>query len=75
MNRMASEKMSTFAAFIDFRKAFDCINRDLLFYKMLLYNIDGKIFKSIHSLHDQSQSCIKLNNIFTPFFNVQAGVK
>ena len=34
-----------------------------------------KYFKSIYNLSDQSQSCIKLNNIFIQFFNVNAGVK
>ena len=33
-----------FCAFIDFKKAFDSINRNLLFFRLLSYNIDGKIF-------------------------------
>ena len=32
-------KMSAFDAFSDIRKAFDCINRDLLLSIMLLYNM------------------------------------
>ena len=46
---------STLAAFTDFKKAFDCIYENLLFYKMLSYNIDGNFFKSIYSLYEQSQ--------------------
>ena len=34
-------------AFIDFNKAFDSININLLFYRHLSNNIDGKIFKAI----------------------------
>ena len=33
-----------YACFIDFRKAFDTINRDALFYKLSYYNIDGPFF-------------------------------
>ena len=33
--------------FIDFKKAFDIININLLFYRLLSYNIDGKIFYAI----------------------------
>ena len=54
-------------AFIDFKKAFDCISRDLLLYKLLAFNIDGHIFKAIYGLYVNSQSCIKINDIFTFF--------
>ena len=46
------ENKSVFAAFIDMSKAFDCINRDFLFYKLLKNNIGGKFIM-------QSRSCIK----------------
>ena len=42
-------KLSTFCAFIDFRKAYDCINRDLLWEKLESVGIDGKLFKAIKS--------------------------
>ena len=35
-------KQSTFAAFIDFKKAYDCINRNLLFTKLCNIGISGK---------------------------------
>ena len=45
------EYKHVFCAFIDFKKAFDIINRDLLFYRLVSYNIDGKIFKAIKGLY------------------------
>lgn len=36
------EGKSTFASFVDFKKAFDCINQDLLQFKLLSSGIDGK---------------------------------
>ena len=35
MNSKNAENKSVSAAFIDMSKAFDCINRDFLFYKLL----------------------------------------
>ena len=32
-------------AFIDFKKAFDIININQLFYRLLSYNIDAKILR------------------------------
>ena len=64
-----------FCAFIDFKKAFDIINRDLLFYRLLSYNIDGKIFKAINSLYKDTVSTVKINNCITEYFDVLHGVK
>ena len=60
-----NQKLSTCCAFIHFEKAFYCINRELLFYKLLSYNINGNIYKSIYGLYVNLQSCIKNNDIFT----------
>ena len=38
-NRLA-EDMPPFTAFIDLQKAFDCVNRDLLLYKILANGTD-----------------------------------
>ena len=38
---------STFCAFIDFQKAFDWVDRDMLLYKMMCYNINGLFYKSV----------------------------
>ena len=35
---------STVVAFIDMQKAFDWVDRDLLWYKLLIHNIKGKIY-------------------------------
>ena len=64
-----------FCAFIDFKKAFDIINRDLLFYRLLSYNIDGKIFKVIKSLYKDTVSTAKINYYITEYFDVLHGVK
>ena len=44
------------------------MNRELL-YKLLIYNIDGKMFGSINGLHIQRayRACIKIINIYTDF--------
>ena len=42
---------ATFAAFIDFQKAFDWVNRDILLNKLREYGITGKIFTSIKNLY------------------------
>ncbi len=67
--------LPTFTCFIDFQKAFDWVDRNLLFTKLLSYNIDGPLYHAIKSLYSQPESCIKINNMFTDWFSTESGVK
>ena len=73
-NRLHVNK-STFVAFIDMQKAFDWVNKDLLWYKLLIHNITGKIYWAVRSLYKSTLSCIRLNNLYTDWFRVDSGVR
>ena len=42
-------------------KAFDSVNRNILFYKHLRYNIEGKNYVAIKALYTKTSACINLN--------------
>ena len=42
--------LDTYIALIDMKLAFDSINRDLLMYRLLEINIDGKIYNAIKAI-------------------------
>ena len=73
-NRLLS-KNDAFGVFIDFQKAFDFVDRDVLLYKLLSNGIDGKIYNSIKSILSDTSSCIKLNGMLTDWFPVLSGVR
>ena len=74
-NRMIS-KQSTFAAFIDFQKAFDRVDRNLLFYKLHEHvGLYGRFYRAITSIYAFSSACVKLNTIYTDSFEIRSGVK
>ena len=73
-NRISQNK-STFCAFIDMEKAFDCLDRNLLYYRLLLYKIDGKLYKSIRALYSQTSACVKVNSLFSGWFMSNSGVR
>ena len=64
-----------FVPLLILRKRVDSINRDLLFYRLLSYNIDGKIFKAIKSLYKDTVSTVKINDYITEYFAVLYGFK
>lgn len=69
------KKKRLYCAFIDYRKAFDSINRVALWRKLLRNNIDGKIFKVIFNIYDNAKSCVKAGGNISMFFSSMSGVR
>ena len=75
LNSLIQNRQSTFATFDDFRKAFDCVYRNLLQYKLQLNGIDGPMYNAIASLYSNTESCVSLNGFQTEWFNCTNGVR
>ena len=65
----------TFLAFIDFQKAFDSVDRNLLFYKLSKIGISGHFYRAISSLYSNPKSRVILNEYETDYFDCPIGVK
>ena len=66
---------STFCAFIDFRKAFNSINRDLLCHKLVRLGLSSKMLAAVKSLYSSIASCVRLNGCYTDWFSVTTGLR
>ena len=75
LNSLIQNRQSTFATFVDFRKAFDCVDRNLLQYKLQLNGIGGPMYNAIASLYSNTESCVSLNGFHTEWFNCTNGVR
>ena len=73
-NRLYHGK-DTFVAFIDFTKAFDSVDRNLLLFKLLDYNINGNIYFAIKKLYNETQNCIRVYSMYTRWFPSLYGVR
>ena len=74
-NRML-EKQDTFACFIDFKKAFDCVDRDLLWGKLeTRYNLNGNFLVALKALYKEVRCAVDINHDLTDWFDVNSGVK
>ena len=69
------EKLSTYVAFVDFEKAFDRVNRNLLFYKLKTMGIGGKVLSMIQTIYSDCKSCINVNGYLTEEFSSKFGVR
>ena len=68
------EGKSTFAAFIDISKAFDCINRNMLYLKLLKNKVNGNFYNAIVALYKETELCVQINNLKTTWFGTLQGV-
>ena len=74
-NRL-NENLPTVAAFIDLQKAFDCVNRDYLYHKLLNVGIEGKTYFAIKNMYSITEACVRINNnVHTPWFQTNFGVR
>ena len=64
-----------FCAFIDYKKAFDSVNRRYIWRKLLNHAIDGKMFKIIHNLYADANSCVRVSHLKSELFCSNIGVR
>ena len=73
-NRKLQSK-DTFLCFIDYKKAFDSVERHLLLFKLSQAGITGNMYKAISSLYSNPRSRVILNEHETAYFECPVGVK
>ena len=70
-----SKRKKLFCAFIDYKKAFDLVDRTSLWCKLISEGVNGKILNVIFNLYKNAKSCVMLNRKTSKFFNCNVGVR
>ncbi len=73
VNKIVKAKLYT--CFVDFKKAFDTISRNALFFKLLKIGIGGNFLKTLQCMYKQVYFQIKLPNGLTETISSSTGVK
>lgn len=68
-------KKSIYAAFIDFKTAFDVVDRHMLLYKIIDAGVDGKLYFAIKEIYKLTEASVRINGEFTNWFTVNNGVR
>ena len=69
------ENKTVCTAFVDFSNFFDKINKTFLLYKLLKYNISGKVYNIIKSMYSNTAYQILINGNLSPKLSASLGVK
>ncbi len=71
-----SKNKKVFACFVDFKAAFDSVNRNALLFKLNKMGVGGKFLFCVKNMYSEMISCVKINQkLRTEFFDVPLGVR
>ena len=69
------KNLATYCTFVDFSKAFDTVNRDILQDKLLKLEIGGRFLRVLNAVYSETINCIRLNEKDSGWFHTKSGVK
>jgi endonuclease/exonuclease/phosphatase family metal-dependent hydrolase len=64
-----------FTAFVDLRKAYDCVPREALWKVLRVYGVHEKLVQLLEDLHIGTQAAVKLGGAVSEWFEVKSGVR
>jgi hypothetical protein len=70
-----SNKKAVFAAFIDFRKAYDCIDRSILWQSLGSMGLHGRMMETIKEMYAEVKCCVRTSGGLSECFDSDLGVK
>ena len=74
LSHILNQGNKLYCAFVDYTKAFDCIVRENLWYKMIKYGLRGKKLNIIMSIYSKVKSRVQYNNKTGDEFFCRRGV-
>ena len=75
ITHMVNQGKKLFCAFVDFKKAFDFVNRDIIWYKLIKLGVRGKLLNVIKSMYNSVKSRVKYDNELSNDFDSYLGVR
>ena len=65
---------SLYVYFVDFSKAFDLVNRNILFYKLMRSDWSGRVIDTLRSLYSKTKFRLKCSGMLSPAILNEIGV-
>ncbi len=69
------KKRKLFCLFVDYKKAFNTVWREGLWWKLIRDNVNGKLLQVIHSMNNNIKSCVMVNQEISDMFMCNFGVQ
>ena len=74
VNKKLDSHLPTLVTYIDFRKAFDCVQHPMLLKKLVALNLDKPVVKWIESYLSSRKQRVLANNVLSSYLPITQGV-
>lgn len=75
INIYLQNKKRLYCCYIDYKTAFDTINRSALWGKLIANEINGPILTVIYNMYEKAKSCVKQQTMVSGLFACNVGVR
>ena len=75
ITHLINQGKKLYCAFVDFKKAFDFVNRDIIWYKLIKLGVRGKMLNVIKSMYAKVKARVKFNYELSEPFESYLGVR
>ena len=75
VSKRLKKNKKLYVDFVDFRKAFDTVKRNVLWNVLLQLGIGGNMFNTLRAMYSSVLSCVRCNPRNTDYFNCIQGLK
>ena len=72
---LSKKRHSCYCLFVDFKKAFDLIDRNLLFKRLSVIGVKGKLFNSLLAMYSNFEMCVSNGDSVSGYFKSNKGVR
>jgi hypothetical protein len=75
ISKYMSNGKRLYCAFVDFKKAFDSVYRNGVWFKIFKQGVTGKMFSVLRSMYSVVKSCVLHLGVHTDFFKFNVGLR
>lgn len=75
VQRFLKRNTKLYVAFVDFKKAFDSVNRNILWHVLRKNGVNGKLYMALRGVYDSVIACVRDKSVYSDYFNCPRGVK
>ena len=72
---LAKKKGKIYVCFVDFKRAFDSVNRQKLWSVLKTNGLKGNLFKVVKSMYESVKACVRINGECTDYFECTEGLR
>ena len=69
-----AKRKNLYVCFVDFSRAFDLINRSILFYKLIKSGYHGRVIDTLRNMYSKTKARVKLGTLLSPIIENSMGV-